>query len=139
MRAADTITQPSPSTYVSMAQGGISAEHADIVARGLNADKQLLILTDKSLSSTATSDLTEKDLIAKANTALELMADPSTNKPPNVSFIAAKILCSGNTLYQLNSIPVTVWLHNSNVQKAFLLAYSSSANICSRLFHVDNE
>ena len=73
-------------------------------------DKQLLILTNKMLTSTAPTELTEKDLIAKVNTALELMVDQPTNKPSPVTFVAAKKLCNSNILFQLNSIAAVSWL-----------------------------
>ena len=135
LKVTGTVPQPTPSTYSSVAQSSINSEHVDVVARGLNADKQLLIVADKTLASTVTTDLMEKDLVAKANTTLELMVNPSTDKP-SINFVTAKILHNGNTLFQLNSASATAWLRNPSVQKAFLLAYSSTANIHNKLFHI---
>ena len=41
-------TQASPTSYAAAAQNFTSIEHADVIARGINIDKQLLILTDKT-------------------------------------------------------------------------------------------
>ena len=54
-------------------------------------------------------DLMEKDLVTKANTALELITDPNANRPTNVKFIVAKKLCNGNILYQLESTQAWAW------------------------------
>ena len=118
-----------PITYAATAQGSTRPEVAEVLARGLNSDKQLLIYLDKSLAGPSPIDLTEKDLVAKANTALELMRVPSNNKPSSIIFIAAMKMHNGNVIYQLNSTHAAVWLYNTEVQKAFLLTYSSMANI----------
>ena len=119
-----------------MAQAATNSEHTDIITRGFNADKQLLIFTDKTLPNTDPTDLTEKDLVTKANMALELMDDIPTNKPEIISFITAKKLCNRNVLFQSNSTQATAWLRNPDIQKEFLLTYSSNANICNKLHHV---
>ena len=131
--------QVSPTSYAAAVQNFTSIEHTDVIARGINTDKQLLILTNKTLTSTNPTELTEKDLVAKANTALELMVDQPIDKPTLVTFVAAKKLHNGNVLFQLNSIAAASWLKNPDVQKAFLLTYSSSANIHNKLFHVITE
>lgn len=87
LKTTTHLKQPGPVTYAAVAQTATNQEHADIIARGLNANKQLLIVADKTIPSLPPSDLTEKDLVTKANMALKLMDDPSTNKPTLVSFI----------------------------------------------------
>ena len=129
LKMATHLNQPAPATYAAILQTATNPEHVDVIARGFNADKQLLFIVDKTLPNTPLTDLTEKDLVTKANMALELMDNPSTNKPMLVSFITAKKLRNGNILFQLNSIQATMWLQN-------LLTYSSNANICSKLYHV---
>ena len=139
LKMATYLNQPTPATYTAILQTATNPEHVDVIARGLNADKQLLIIVDKTLPNTPLTDLTEKDLVTKANMALELMDDPSTNKPMLVSFITAKKLCNSNILFQLNSIQATMWLQNTDVQKEILLTYSSNANIRNKLYHIISE
>ena len=67
------------------------------------------------------------------------MDEPPIDKPSPISFIATKKICNSNILYQLNSTQATAWLKNPKVQKAFLLTYSSNANIHTKLFHVITE
>ena len=136
LKMATHLNQPTPATYAAILQTATNPEHVDVIARGLNADKQLLIIVNKTLPNTPLTDLTKKDLVTKANMALELMDDPSTNKPMLVSFITAKKLRNGSILFQLNSIQATMWLQNPDVQKEFSLTYSSNANIHNKLYHI---
>ena len=136
LKIATHLNQSTPVTYAAVAQAATNSEHMDVIARGLNTDKQLLIFADKTLPNADSTDLTEKDLVTKANMALELMNNTPTIKPKIVSFITTKKLQNGNILFQLNSTQATVWLRNPNVQKEFLLTYSSNANICNKLHHV---
>ena len=115
MKTVTHLNQSTPATYAAVAQAATNSEHADIIARGLNADKQLLIFTDKTLPNADPTDLTEKDLVTKANMALELMDNTPTNKLEIVSFITAKKL--GNVPFQLNFTQATAWLRNPDVQK----------------------
>ena len=136
MKTVTHLNQSIPATYAAVAQAATNSEHADIIARGLNADKKLLIFTDKTLPNADHTDLTEKDLVTKANMALELMDNTPTNKLEIVSFITTKKLRNGNVLFQLNSTQATAWLRNLDIQKEFLLTYSSNANIHNKLHHI---
>ena len=117
LKTVTHLNQSTPATYTTVAQAATNSEHADIISRGLNADKQLLIFTDKTLPNADPTDLTEKDLVTKANMALELMDDTPTNKPELISFITTKKLHNGSVLFQLNSTQATVWLRNPDIQK----------------------
>ena len=125
----DYSTPTVPTTYASVTRASISPEHVDVVARSNIADKQLLVLADKNSPSSPPSDLTEKDLVTKANLALELMDDLPNNKPNTVTFITTKKLRNDNVLFQLNSAQATAWLRHPETQKAFTLTYSSNATI----------
>jgi hypothetical protein len=45
----------------------------EVITRGHTMDKQILIQKDKNVTDNTLDNLTEKDLVAKANTALDLM------------------------------------------------------------------
>ena len=128
--------QSGPASYAAIASRQIDPAHADVIARSANAEKQILILANKTNPEAPPSDLTEKDLVTKANLALELMDDPGTNKPTAITFIAAKKLQNDNVLYQLNSPQAAKWLRNPKVQATFLQSYSSTAHIRNKLYHV---
>ena len=138
--ASAQITAPNitsaQATYASVAQNAVKADLADMVAKSIISDKQILICLDKTATSSPNTDLMELTLVTKANTTVKLMAETEEPKPTDVKFIAAKILHNGSVLYQLNSVQAASWLRNPTIQKAFLKTYSSSAYICNKLFHI---
>ena len=95
------VTHAAP-TYTSITQQNINPEHVEVIARGQLADRQILIYFNKNGTNTPTTDLTEKDLVAKANTVLNLMEIEDGNKPTQITFLAARRIQNGNILYQLN-------------------------------------
>ena len=72
-----------PSTYAAAAaiQYKPHPIHTEIITRGQMADKQILIQKDKNITENALDSLMEKDLVAKANTALDLMGIEGLDKP----------------------------------------------------------
>ena len=60
----------------------------------------------------------------------------SQDKPEGIIFIAAKKLQSNSIVHQLNSANTVNWLQKSSTQKVFLTAYSCSANIQNKLYHI---
>ena len=125
-----------PVTYAATAQQFINSDQADIVVKAQIADKQILIFFDKELADSYSLDLTECDLVTKANTALELMDNNTPDKPGPVMFTAARKTCNGSILFQLNSTTAAAWLHKPSTQSSFLKSFSGTANIHNRFFHV---
>ena len=81
-----------PATYVTIAQQQAHPDHAEIIAKGNNADRQILIQKDRNATDNALDNLTEKDLVTKANTALDLMGWEGMDKPWHTTFIGVKKL-----------------------------------------------
>jgi PBP1b-binding outer membrane lipoprotein LpoB len=81
-----------------------------LIAKGHTADRQILIQKDCDATDNALESLTEKDLVTKANTMLDLMGWEGLNKPQNTKFLGVKKLCGGSILYQMNSADVAMWL-----------------------------
>ena len=69
--------------------------------KGEQTAKQILIQKDPKSNDNTLGNLTEKELVAKANTTLELMDTESLEMPPGVAFIGAKKMRNGNILYKL--------------------------------------
>ena len=132
----DQIFDPQPMTYAAATQQEVHADHAEVITRGHTTDKQILIQKDKDATDNALDSLTEKDLVVKANTALDLMGKAGMNKPRHTSFIGAKKLRNGNVLYQLNSKDAATWLREPEVQKAFMEKYGGTSNIRNKLHYV---
>jgi hypothetical protein len=66
------------------------------------------------------SDLTEKELNTKANTALDLMGWEGLNKPCHTTFVAVRKLCNKNMLYQVNTPEAAEWMQQKDVQDMFM-------------------
>ncbi|KAF8230264.1 hypothetical protein L208DRAFT_1282988 [Tricholoma matsutake] len=122
-------------TYATILQRP-SSDQAEIVARRETADKQLLIQRDRNATDNSLYDLAEKDLVAKANTALDLMGWKGLDKPHNTTFIAARKLRNGGILYSMNSQNAATWLHLQDIKKAFMDHFNGTSNIKDKLHYV---
>jgi gas vesicle protein len=123
-------------TYASITQQQIPPTHASVITRGEITDKQILIQKDPKATDNVLESLTEKDLVAKANTALDLMGIEAADKPPETTFVGARKLCNGNILYQLNNRDAAIWLKQTDVQNAFIANYGGTSNIRNKLYYV---
>jgi len=125
-----------PRSYAAAIQQEIHADHAEVITRGNTTDKQIMVQKDKDATDNALDSLTEKDLVVKANTALDLMGMSGMDKPRHTTFIGAKKLRNGNVLYQLNTKEAAAWLRAPDVQKAFMEKYGGTSNIRNKLHYV---
>lgn len=109
--------QPTNQTsYVAATQ-----QHIPIaLAREITANKQIVIQKDMNTTDNGLDKLTEKELVTKANMALDLMVVEATDSPEGITFIAAKKLCNGNILYSLNTHEAATWFKCEGVQQAFM-------------------
>jgi hypothetical protein len=69
-----------------------------------------LIQKDKDTTDNVLDSLTEKDLVTKVNTTVDLMGMAGMDKPRHMSFIGAKKLRNGSMLYQMNTKEAVAWL-----------------------------
>ena len=127
-----------PSTYAAAAAVQYQPHpiHEEIITRGQTADKQILIQKDKNTTENALDSLMEKDLVAKVNTALDLMGIEGLDKPRHTTFIGAKKLRNGNILYQMNTKESANWLRLADVQKAFMAHFDGTSNMRNKLHYV---
>ena len=88
-------------TCANVAKQQVPPMHKAIIARGNQSAKQILICKDLKSADNALDSLTEKELVAKANTTLDLMDTDSLEMPLGTAFVGAKKLRNGNILYQL--------------------------------------
>jgi hypothetical protein len=77
---------------VAAAQQELHPDHAEVITRGNTADKQILIQKDVNATDNVLDSLSEKNLVIKVNTALDLMGMASTDRPQHTSFIGVKKL-----------------------------------------------
>jgi hypothetical protein len=123
-------------SYASAAKQQVPPAHAAIIAKGEQTAKQILIQKDPKATDNALSDLTEKELVVKANTTLELMDTEALEMPPGAAFVGAKKLRNGNVLYQLNTNDAGNWIKSEDVQKAFMASYGGTASMQNKLHYV---
>jgi hypothetical protein len=123
-------------TYASALQQQIPPAHEAMIAKGDQSAKQLLIRKRPNTTDNALDILTELELVAKANTTLDLMDTEAHEMPPGTAFVGARKLRNGSILYQLNTYDAGSWLSQTDVQKAFMDCYGGSSNMQSKLSYV---
>jgi hypothetical protein len=123
-------------SYANITKQQVPPAHAAIIAKGEQSAKQILVQKDPKSTDNALSDLTEKELVAKANTTLELMDTEALEMPPGVAFVGAKKLRNGNVLYQLNTHDAGNWIKSEDVQKVFMESYGGTASMQNKIHYV---
>jgi hypothetical protein len=123
-------------TYANVTKQQVPPVHEAIIAKGEQTAKQILIQRDLKSADNTLGDLTEKELVTKTNTTLELMDTDSLEMPPGVAFVGAKKLRNGNVLYQLNTNDAGNWIKMEDVQKAFMDNYGGTASMQNKLHYV---
>lgn len=109
------------------------AEQEDMVQRARNKARQLLV--DFPEGSSAVKDLSERELIAKAAMAKELMGVAGLDAP-KVEFISARKLKNGGVLYELNDAEAVSWLAQADVKTLFLEKIGADAKVKDRTYAV---
>ena len=125
-----------PKSYTNITKQHVPPAHEAIIARGDQTAKQILIQKDPKSADNPYSDLTEKELVTKANTTLELMDTDALEMPPGVAFVGAKKMRNGNILYQLNTYDAGNWMKMEDVQKVFMENYGGTASMQNKLYYV---
>ncbi len=72
--------------------------------------------------------LSNEDLVKKANVALQLMGLAGSDRPTGMSFRAAKQQRNGGILYELNSAVSATWLMSTDVKPVFLEKFDPGAS-----------
>lgn len=124
-------------TYASaIQQQQIPPTHESVIARGEQSAKQIMIRKNPDTTDNVLGSLTEKELVTKANTTLDLMGAEACDMPPGTAFVGARKLRNGDILYQLNTNDAKTWLTQTDTQKAFIANYGGTSNIQSKLYYV---
>jgi hypothetical protein len=121
-------------TYASVVQQQVPTAHASAITRGDITDKQILIQKAKDATDNTLKPLSEKDLVVKANTTLDLMGIEADDKPLGTTFVGAKKLRNGSVLYQLSTREAASWLKQNEVRKSFMANYSSTSNMRNKFY-----
>lgn len=99
-------------------------------------NKQILIQKDPNTTDNTLDSLTEKELVTKVNTALDLMGMEATDHPTDTAFIRARKLRNRNILYQLSTQDTANWFKQPEVKCAFTAKFGGMSNIQNKLFYI---
>ena len=82
---------PAP-TYANTTCQGIPPAHAATIAQANMLEKQIVIDKDPNLDTNSLENLTEKEVVSKANIALSLMGICAEDVPEGITFVGAQKL-----------------------------------------------
>jgi len=83
------------------------------------------------------AELTEKQLVEKANVALDLMGLQAEDKPEGTRFVGvSKLNGVGGVMYEMDSEEAVEWLKGGNVMKVFIAKMGSTADYRAQMYEV---
>jgi hypothetical protein len=106
--------------------------HAAALTKGDSKAKQIIVERGTQGEVGAAEGLTEKELLEKAQIALQAMAD--NQAPVEVKFISAKIVKNGGVMYELNSERAASWLRQDAPALEFIANFGRAAVLKSKPF-----
>ncbi|KDR70530.1 hypothetical protein GALMADRAFT_144452 [Galerina marginata CBS 339.88] len=83
--------------------------------------KQILVDKAPGMTMNSLAALNEKELVAKANLALETMEVEGDSRPEGVEFVAVRKLRHGGALYEMKNAQGAEWLRGKQELKEFLV------------------
>jgi hypothetical protein len=120
-------------TYAAITRVQVAPQHDEVIARTHSREKQVLI----DDTGSTTENMTERELVAKANMTIELMVTQAADKPEGEKlFLSAKRLARGGVLYLMVSTEAARWMRQSDVKRAFEEKYGGQAQIKDRGYNI---
>ena len=110
---------PDSQTYASVVHSHLPTSHLSNLARQKTQRKRIL-LDSIADSPRSISDLSEAQIVAKANIALEQMGDETT---PAGQFTGARILRNGGVLIEANEEALIAWVQDDARREEFQNAF----------------
>jgi len=111
--------------------------HQDVMARSELQRRQFILDGDESLAS---NELTPKEMLAKANLALEqLKHDNETNgieHPEGAKFIAVRALKNGGVLLEMDSEEGADWLRDEDITKEYEKQFPGVVKVKGKTYQV---
>ena len=114
---------------------GTEREHQATMMKGILQRRQILLDGIQGVR-TATDGLTERELVEKANLALEGMGIRGSDKPVGTKFVAAKKLRNGGVVFEMDSEKAAEWVRKKDVRGIFAESFGGSAQVKDRTFQV---
>lgn len=130
---ADVVPPPGPGTYRDVVQNGAThsaTPSSQLAGEQVNA-RQKLVYVDLQDTTKAEEirQLTEEDLVKKANITLVLMGIFALDRPQGTAFMAAKKQKNGGILFELNSVESAKWLKAADTRVHFSYAFDEGATV----------
>lgn len=124
---------PQIPTYATVTQAHTPPKHSEVLAKAQGRERQVLVDWEERAGDEATNSMTEKELVKKANTTIELMGIEAEDRPnQGEMFVGAQRLQKGGILYLMASTEAAEWIRKSDVKTAFLRHFGGPARIRDR-------
>jgi hypothetical protein len=118
------------STYVEALRHGTPTQHAEVLIQSKSQSRQVIIKCD-------TEDLyklSEKELFAKANLAIENLLNQGDDAPMGISFLSMRKLKRLRICFELNSQHNTDWLRKKDNQNTFLHLFGANMSFIDKAY-----
>ena len=126
-----------PKTYADSVRNNIPPPHIVAVVRAIAQKRKIRLVKVIGMVGEGMVELSEKQLVEKANMVLVLMAEGEERRPIEVRFVGAnKERGSGGVTYELNSEEVAEWLRGRTTMLDFLMKMGSMADFKEQTYEV---
>lgn len=124
-------------TYADRVKKTTPPMHAVAIARGEMQKRRVRLVKAAGLEGDGMAELTEKQLVEKANVALDLMGLQAEDKPEGTRFVGvSKLNGAGGVMYEMDSEEAAEWLKDGDVMKAFIAKMGSTADYKAQTYEV---
>jgi hypothetical protein len=119
-------------SYAAALKGNVPFSHPNNLAKARARAKQILIDTDPQGEQDTLGELTEQELVAKANEAISNLEED--HDLASIEFIGAKKLANGGIVFDLDTEQAAKWIQAN--KNAFTSKFSGTATIKERALTV---
>ena len=108
-------------TYTDRVKNKVPPTHATAVVRVENQKRKIRLIKAMGMTGEGTNNMTEKQLVEKANMTLGLMVAGKENRPVGAKFVGAnKERGLGGVSYEMNTEEAAGWLKEKTMMADFL-------------------
>ncbi|EIN04137.1 hypothetical protein PUNSTDRAFT_138865 [Punctularia strigosozonata HHB-11173 SS5] len=130
--ATRTAVTPAPKTYANTTKQTPQAPYQQIVEQ--NAKKNRRIIIDAK--GPDVQSLTEEQLVAKANLAVDMISGEEEGRPQEVRFTSVKRLRNGGMEFELNMTQAASWIKSGAIKQKIISNFGNEAEIKEQGFAV---
>ena len=93
-------------------------------------------ITPSQSGPSSINDLDEEVLVEKANKALDLLCETSTDIPPKAKFLSARKAKTGSILYEVDSEETAAWIRTPEGQLSFTAHFGPDVSLATKPFPI---